>query len=247
MKKVEKTDIYQNYWNEKIIEKGEYPDYLTDAGRHHMFKTLTSIFAHLPFDKKVLDIGCGSGFSTSFYYPYCKELSGVDYAREAIKKAKQKYPHINFKEANMAQLPFKDNEFDIVICKGVLHHLIRDTITHYSEANYVFKTLYEIDRVGKGLILVDEANALNPLRKYKEKKYYPKINRNEDSYTLRTWKNIFRELGYKITYYEYHTFIPLGFSRRMIKLFKPVEDILEITPLLNKFGGGIFFTCEKDE
>lgn len=239
------TDIYNNYWNEKIITEKDYPEYLNPGGKHHILKTLSCILPSLQKNAKVLDIGCGSGFTTYFYYPFCKEIYALDYSREAIKKAKQDYPNIHFIEGNITALPFKDKEFDIIICSGVLHHLIKPTITYSKSSKYVYNAIAEIDRVGKGVILIDEANALNPIRKYKEKTYYKKINRNEESYTLHTWKKIFGEFGYKITDYEYHTFIPTSFSEKMIKLTKPIETILETIPLINKIAGGIFFKCEK--
>jgi len=165
------TEEYRNYWDEKVQQDGDYPEYLSPGGNHHLFKAFTPIIQHLPKNKKVLDIGCGSGFSTYFYYPFCTQLVGVDYSAEAIKKATEKYPHITFVQSDVTALPFKDREFDVIICQGVLHHLIKST--NRLSSNLVYNAIQEIDRVGKGLILVDEANALNPLRRYKERIYYP--------------------------------------------------------------------------
>src|SRR3989338_2775768 len=239
------TEEYRNYWDEKVQQDGDYPEYLSPGGNHHLFKAFTPIIQHLPKNKKVLDIGCGSGFSTYFYYPFCTQLVGVDYSAEAIKKATEKYPHITFVQSDVTALPFKDREFDVIICQGVLHHLIKST--NRLSSNLVYNSIQEIDRVGKGLILVDEANALNPLRRYKERIYYPTIHRNEQSYMFRTWKKIFHEFGYSITHLEYHTFIPTSFSQKMITIAKPLEGILESFPIINKLAGGIFFVCEKNK
>jgi len=245
MKNLPNQNDYLNYWDEKVEKEGEYPEYLTPGGRHHVFASIMNILEHLPRNKKVLDIGCGTAFTTYFYYPFCKELTAIDYAKEPIKKANSKYPHIRFVESTVSNMPFEDNEFDVVICQGVLHHLIKDTITNKSSTKYIYNAIGEIDRVGNGLILVDEANALNPLRKYKEQTYYKKIKRDEHSLRLKEWTDIFNELNFGITYYHYHTFTPVGFSREMIKIFRPVESMLEITPILKRFAGGIFFKCEK--
>ncbi len=236
--------IGQNYWDEKVISEGNYPEYISDGGKYHTFKTIITALSFLPSDKKVLDVGCGSGFSTYFYYPYCKELQGVDYSKEAIKKARERYPHIAFFESEITSLPFKDKEFDVVLCQNVLHHLIKTTDGE-DLTPFLFRAIEEMDRVSNGLILVSEANALNPLRKYKEKKYYPKIKRNEQSYSLSRWKRIFAKFGYEITHSEYFTFLPYELSNKMIHFLKPIENLMETIPLINKTAGGIFFVCEK--
>lgn len=238
-------NCYQNYWNEKVTEDGNYPEYLSEGGGYHVFKAIEHILSTLPRNGKVLDVGCGSGFSTYFFYPFCKEIYAIDYSKKAIDSAKKKYPHINFLNTEVTNLPFEDNEFDVIICQGVLHHLIKIKSINDKSRDYLYRAIKEIDRVGKGILIVDEANALNPLRKYKEHYYYPKINRNEWSYTLSTWKKIFNCFGYEVKDYKYHTFIPAESSPKLISLLKPVECILEITPIVNKLAGGIFFVCKK--
>lgn len=238
---------YQNYWNEKVTKDGDYPEYLSGGGAHHLFKAIEHILSALPRNAKVLDIGCGSGFSTYFFYPFCKEIHAIDYSEKAIENAKKKYPHISFLNTPVTELPFKDDEFDVIICQGILHHLIKIKSINDQSREYLYEAIKEIDRVGKGFLIIDEANALNPLRKYKEHYYYPKINRNEWSYALFTWKKIFNSFSYEITDYKYHTFIPAESSKKLISWLKPIESILEITPLVNKLAGGIFFVCKKKD
>lgn len=238
------SELDKNYWNEKVSKQGEYPEYTNAGGRHQVVKAIEIIISHLPRGKKVLDVGCGSGFSTYAYYPYCTELYGVDYSAQAISQAKEKYPHIKFVEADIEKLPFKDNEFDVVICQGVLHHLIK-TASGEDLTWKLRKALKEIDRVSKGLLLISEVNALNPLRKYKEKTYYPKIKRNEQSYTFGRWEKIFRRLGYKVKYHRYNTFIPNNVSQKGVDFLSPFEGFLEMIPLVKYLAGSVFFVCKK--
>lgn len=79
-------------------------------------------------NKKILDIGCGSGrFTIAFSKLKTKLSVGIDLGIEGIKYgrlvAKQnKIKNIKFYKANVLKIPFKSNSFDFVFCKGVLHH-----------------------------------------------------------------------------------------------------------------------------
>jgi len=78
---------------------------------------------------KLLDVGCGSGFSSSWN---CK-VYGIDPSIKLLKKAKN-----NIIKAKAEHLPFKDNFFDIVI-----------SITALQNFTNIECALKEIKRVGK--------------------------------------------------------------------------------------------------
>jgi len=79
-------------------------------------------------NKKILDMGCGSGrFSIAFAQLNVKEVVGIDLGKTGIgvgTKIIEKFKLNNIKliEGNVLSLPFKDNEFDFIFSKGVLHH-----------------------------------------------------------------------------------------------------------------------------
>ena len=88
-------------------------------------------------DDKILEIGCGTatllkhlkdlGFS---------ELNGCDLSTEAIKEAKTKIPNAHFKVANMIDMPYKNDKFNIIIFNGSLHHLPFEDIVIAIEESY---------------------------------------------------------------------------------------------------------------
>ena len=93
-------------------------------------------------DKVCLDAGCGGGRATIGMARFgAKKVVGVDVGGEGLENAKiraSSLDNVEFKEASIIELPFRDNEFDMVWCSGVVHH----TIDQY-------KALNEISRVTK--------------------------------------------------------------------------------------------------
>lgn len=93
---------------------------------------LNIIAKHIKISKhtKLLDVGCGTGLSKKVFN--CN-ITGIDPAEELLKQCKFKTV-----KANAETLPFKDNEFDVVIAVTSIHNF-----------NNIEKGLKEIKRVGK--------------------------------------------------------------------------------------------------
>ncbi len=106
--------------------------------REEQLKKLNFIAKYIKLECNGLDVGCGTGVSTSFFN--CKV--GVDPSEELLKIAKKNYSEIKFVKANAEKLPFKDNEFDFVV-----------SITAIQNFDDIEKGLKEIKRVGKKFVL----------------------------------------------------------------------------------------------
>ena len=72
---------------------------------------------------KVLDAGCGNGR----LYDSLQELGisylGVDISPKLIAIAQEKFPQVEFQVADMLNLPFPDQQFDVVLSIASLHHV----------------------------------------------------------------------------------------------------------------------------
>ena len=83
--------------------------------------------AEVPKPAAILDVGCGTGRllrSAEQRFPDCA-LEGVDPAIEMVKHAQAVLParsRIRFQKASAEQLPFRDDQFDLVFSTMTFHH-----------------------------------------------------------------------------------------------------------------------------
>ncbi len=106
-------------------------------------------------EDRALDLGCGTGLSTFMLSKELRDVVGVDISLIFIKIAQEKHqaPNIEFKCADILNLPFADGSFDIVSSFLTLEHI-------YDVAG----ALSEMVRVAKpgGLVIVLAPNLLSP-------------------------------------------------------------------------------------
>jgi len=74
-------------------------------------------------NKKVLDIGCGTGRLISDLLDRGAIITGVDVSKNMLEVARKKFPKVHFIEGDIRKIPFKDDSFDFVIATFVIVHL----------------------------------------------------------------------------------------------------------------------------
>jgi len=96
--------------------------------------------------KNILDVGGSSGTLSKKIKKKLKNIPYfvLDINQEAINKGKKNNPKIKFILGNAEKMPFKDKEFDLVICKDALHHCENPE-----------KAVKEIKRVSKEYIIIE--------------------------------------------------------------------------------------------
>ena len=83
-------------------------------------------FAHrFAAGRRVLDIGCGSGYGTAELAQTAQSVDGIDVAVEAIDYARAQFAadNVRFTVASAAALPFRAAAFDLITCFEVIEHL----------------------------------------------------------------------------------------------------------------------------
>jgi len=95
------SKYYHHYWNNQIIK-------MTNADKNAC----------------VLDYGCGTGILLEDLVKKYSQVYGIDVSPDMIKRIK--INNNNLKSINVTcgeNLPFKDNFFNVIFCRGSLHHV----------------------------------------------------------------------------------------------------------------------------
>lgn len=147
-KAVDKLD----FWKDRIAmakkNKEHYSVYITDFKDWDRLNTdHEAIFTkEIKKEDRVLDAGCGYGRSSIYFDNYV----GVDFSPDFIELAQKKFPDKEFWVADLKDLPFKDQEFDVSFCVSI-KHMIVDNLGE-EEWNKMFK---ELKRVSKKVLLLE--------------------------------------------------------------------------------------------
>ena len=100
-------------------------------------------FVNMKEKPNFLEVGCGSGAVCNYIVKkYFLNVTGTDIDPDQIQLAQQNIgnlPNLRFLEADATNLPFQDNDFDVVLSFGVMHH-ISNWLDALKEMNRVLKT-----------------------------------------------------------------------------------------------------------
>lgn len=78
---------------------------------------------------RLLDVGCGTGRFAITLASLVANVVGIDLTAEMLQQAKQlqtdeKLTNIEWRQGDVAKLPFNDSEFTLVSSRAMLHHVI---------------------------------------------------------------------------------------------------------------------------
>lgn len=116
-----------------FYEKTPFPNYegLETAG-DLLRKAERGFFSRLlneqvPFNIRVLEVGCGTGQSSNFLGIAQRFVFGADMCLNSLKLAQQfkernNLKNVGFYQMNLFRPIFKEESFHLVMCRGVLHH-----------------------------------------------------------------------------------------------------------------------------
>jgi carbamoyltransferase len=122
------TEIVKQFY-----EKTPFPNYEDmDNVRALLEKAHQGLFARLlneqiPYDARVVEIGCGTGQLTNFLAIARRSVLGTDMCLNSLRlaqrfKTEQGLEQATFAQMNLFRPALRDEFFDYVICNGVLHH-----------------------------------------------------------------------------------------------------------------------------
>ena len=236
-----------------IAERGK-PSMVFGEGQSRRVE-LVKRFTNLK-GKKILDLGCGIGtFSQAFYLEGAKVV-GIDIEEEYLKRARLSFPHIDFVKGVGENLPFPDEEFQIVFCNEVLEHtqndllVLKEIFRVLQKDGFLFlfvpNKLFPFETHGfywKGKYIFGNIPFLSWAPQFVRKKLSPHVK----IYTRSFLQQKLQEIGFDLwhTSYLYPAFSRISKKHLRLGIFlQKMGAFLERTPL-RIFGISIFVVARK--
>ena len=168
--------------------------------------------------KRLLDLGCGTGFVAERARKYFDRVVGTDISPNVLKKAADKNPEVDFYAADSDALPFRENSFNGVVAVALLHHLFDHKGT-FCEVYRVLKpggilyTDHDLERCFRNLFRIPLL--LYRLVRDEEKRYLracPELTRrlyrateiHREGLDVSTIRSSLEAVGFKEVRFTYH-------------------------------------------
>ncbi len=155
---------------------------------------------------KILNVGAALGASSDMLQRFGTVVS-LEYDKYCCEFVKQEL-HLDFINGSITELPFADNEFDVVCAFDVIEH-VSDHVTAVAELHRVCKP---------GGICFTTVPAFRWL--WSE---HDEINEHKRRYTLRNFSNLFSPEKWMISfrsYFNFFLFAPIALTRLLSSVFK---------------------------
>jgi SAM-dependent methyltransferase len=78
-----------------------------------------------PAGRRVLDVGCGTGFFTAWYVAHGAQVTGVDIAPTSVERLQKQFPAAKFVLADIGETDL-EGSWDLVNAFDVLYHIVDD-------------------------------------------------------------------------------------------------------------------------
>lgn len=185
--------------------------------------------------KRVLDLGCGDGTYTLDFPAWgAAEVLGIDPAEIAVEAGKRKAAAANlsdkvsFQTGNIYDLKsaIGDRRFDIIVLRGVLHHL--------PDAKKAIAAIAPF----ADAILIMEPNGYNPVLKVLEKVSRYHIEHEEQSFLPGTIESWFRAAGMRIERKSHVNLVAMFCPDWFAKTCKAFEPLMEKIPVAREIACG---------
>ncbi|MFC1511329.1 class I SAM-dependent methyltransferase [Candidatus Margulisiibacteriota bacterium] len=199
-------------------------------------------------DGLILDNGCGTGMLAESLTK--AKVIGLDISKGMLNKAKKRLSNLVL--ADSQDLPFKDNIFDTVFCRSILHHLPNPKLG-VSEIHRVLKV------GGEAIFSETNSSFLNniPRKIIKKTEHFSEGHKNFDR------KELLALIGSKlrvedVQFFGYIAYPLIGFpdlidvfrylplKTLVEKILIGIDELIALIPGLNKQSWGIIVKAKKE-
>lgn len=151
------------------------------------------MISHVPAGAtRILDLGCGTGFFLAELDALHPGAVGLDISHDMLKVSEQYVPGARLVTADAEKLPFKPGSFDVVFCKGSLHH-VRDHVRFLANCKDAL-------RAGGRLVMSEPCND-NPLIKLARAILYkksPHFDEGDEGFTRKGIVGLCEKAGFEV-------------------------------------------------
>jgi len=172
----------------------------------------------LPANSYIIDLGGNTGKFAKQLKNETNTIVSIDIDRSIMVGADGMHlPGITPIQGNILCLPFKDNTFDVVLARAILHHVPDNLDLALKEIKRILKS--------NGQVLIEEPGALNPIA-YIIRKAFPTSSHEESERPFNP--SVLKEktkMYFTINEIEYHWLLSYSlphFISRLPKKFKPI-------------------------
>lgn len=156
---VKKANILHHDVEAEIFERA-HPEGSSIYERSKVSKSIAFVAENSSMRDLCVDVGCGTGFVTSFELPLYKIVVATDISRRMLEVARKRLSHfgsLNLMVCDAEFLPLKSETADLVSVSSVLHHLPKP-----------FNSMTEISRILKrgGFLYITREPNFQRLRRF---------------------------------------------------------------------------------
>jgi len=168
--------------------------------------------------KTILDCACGYGlwgFNIRIKFQGTPQLVGFDIFKPYVDKLKKLKIYDQVFHADILNIPFPDNSFDVVLAAEVIEHLTK---------NDGYQMMQEVERVAKDLIIITTPEGWQKQGSYDKNKYQMHVS---------GWEaKEFENEGYNVIIYD---------KQEFTRLLKLIDKIRRFIFRLDEIKGIIAF------
>lgn len=143
-------DSIKEFWKNrsKHIKNGQT---LTHNDIWQRWLEIELISSFIPENSRIIDIGCGNGYTTNIIAPLSKDIIGIDYCDEMIQRAEMDYPDVRFCVVDVMCLRPEDfGMFDVAISERCLINL-----TSWEDQKKAISNIASVIKCGGLLLFVE--------------------------------------------------------------------------------------------
>ena len=152
------------------------------------------MISHVPKDSgRILDLGCGTGFFLAELEEQHPGSVGLDISHDMLKVSGEYVPGARLVTGDAERLPFKPGSFDVVFCKGSLHH----TRDHVGILTHCRNALGD-----DGVLIMSEPCNDNPLIRAARALLYrrsPHFDVGDQGFTRKGIVSLCEQAGFEVT------------------------------------------------